>query len=142
MEKPTLIPGGVFTDHRGSLYHVNDFHVGQFTRFYMIEHPDCSVIRAWQGHRSEVKAFYVVKGLFVVNAVHPGHFDSPDPEACVLSFSLPASESQVLIVPEGYANGFRALVPDSRMVVFSNLPLQHSHNDIIRYPVDFWEFKS
>lgn len=141
MDKPYLIEGGLFADQRGSISHVNDFRVEHFTRFYTIEHSDCSVIRAWQGHRFEVKAFYVVNGVFAINAVDPGSFDNPDPNAEVLSFSLSAAESKVLIVPQGYANGFKALVPGSKMVVFSNHLLENSHTDIIRFPVDFWRFK-
>lgn len=140
MRHPYLIPGGIFTDHRGAIHHINDFRVEDFCRCYMIGHADTVTLRAWQGHLAETKAFYVVKGSFAVNAVHPGDFDNPDPLARVFAYRLSESVSQVLIIPEGYANGMKALEPGSRMMLFSNMKLADSDHDIIRYPAHFWTF--
>ncbi|PKP22638.1 MAG: dTDP-6-deoxy-3,4-keto-hexulose isomerase, partial [Bacteroidetes bacterium HGW-Bacteroidetes-22] len=98
------------------------------------------VLRAWQGHRGEVKAFYVVKGAFTVNAVRIEDPENPDPDAEPWVFRLSEEESKVLVLPDRYANGFQATLPGSKMIVFSNLKLDDSNNDIIRFPADYWVF--
>lgn len=141
MKEPFFITGGTFTDSRGSISYVNEFRVEEFCRFYIIEHSDTDVIRAWQGHRSEIKAFYVVRGAFMVNVVSTEDLSDPDPFARVMAYRLSESESRILIVPEGNANGFCALTPGSKMVVFSNLKLDESNKDIVRIPAAFWKFR-
>lgn len=137
---PTIIPGGIFTDDQGSIHHVNDFRVEDFCRFYVIEHGDTEVLRAWQGHRGEVKAFYVVSGAFTINAIRIDDPDHPDRDAEPWVFRLSEKVSEVLILPARYANGFQATIPGSKMIVFSNLNLDESGKDIIRYPADYWGF--
>jgi len=137
---PKIIAGGIFTDTRGAIYHVNDFRVEDFCRFYVIEHGETEVLRAWQGHRGEVKAFYVVKGAFTVNAVRIEDPENPDPDAEPWVFRLSEEESKVLVLPDRYANGFQATLPGSKMIVFSNLKLDDSNSDIIRFPADYWVF--
>ena len=56
--KPTIIQGGSYTDDRGTIDFVNDFHFEGVKRFYTITHPDTSIVRAWQGHTSNAKYFY------------------------------------------------------------------------------------
>ena len=69
MEKPQILTGGVFTDHRGTLKYNNGFDMSQVKRFYTIEHPDTSTIRAWRGHKIEQRWFSVSKGAFVIKLV-------------------------------------------------------------------------
>lgn len=137
---PSLIPGSFFSDIRGRIDFVNDFVVKEFCRVYRITHDDISVIRAWQGHRIEVKAFWVVKGSFVINAVKVDDFDNINKEIKPEAFKLKASESRILIIPGGYANGFKALEEGSTMVVFSNLGLDDSAKDMVRIDLNTFEF--
>lgn len=59
------IKGGMHEDTRGILYYVNDTNSGFYRRFYIINHPQTDIVRAWQGHKVEEKAFYVINGSFV-----------------------------------------------------------------------------
>ncbi len=76
-EQPTIIKGGNFTDHRGSMRFVNDFRFEDIKRFYFIKHPETSVIRAWQGHQFEKKYFYPISGRVVVALVKIYDFENP-----------------------------------------------------------------
>ena len=137
---PTFIEGSFFSDTRGRIDFVNDFVVNDFVRVYRITHDDPSVIRAWQGHRIEVKAFWVVKGSFVINAVKVDDFDNINKEIKPEAFKLEANKSKILVIPGGYANGFRALEEGSTMVVFSNLGLGDSAKDMVRIDLNTFEF--
>jgi dTDP-4-dehydrorhamnose 3,5-epimerase len=140
ISSPTFIDGSFFSDTRGRIDFVNDFVVNDFIRVYRITHDDISVIRAWQGHRIEVKAFWVVKGSFVINAVKVNDFDNINKEIKPEAFKLEANESKILVIPGGYANGFKALEEDSIMVVFSNLGLDDSAKDMVRIDLNAFEF--
>ena len=137
-QEPTLIPGGTFSDQRGSLRFVNDFFMKDVVRFYIIRHNNTEFVRAWQAHKKERKYFYVLKDKFVVAYVKLDKFDNPDmslkPEYTVLS----EQESKVLAIPEGYANGLKALEPDAEIMVFSNLAVEESKKDDYRFPAEWW----
>ncbi len=138
--KPYLISGSSYTDERGSLNFVNNFRFTGIKRFYTITHPDTGIIRAWQGHKTEQKHFFVSKGSFLINWVEIDNWDHPStgltPETKVLTDTEPV----LLVLPPGHANGFKALEPNSTMIIFSNLSLEESQNDIIRYPSNQWVF--
>jgi dTDP-4-dehydrorhamnose 3,5-epimerase-like enzyme len=137
----TLIRGNSFTDERGTIHFVNDFHFEGIKRFYTITHPDTSIIRAWQGHKVESKHFFVTRGRFLVCWVTIDNWKNPSKELKVNKQILSADEPQVLIVPPGNANGFRALEPDSILLVFSDLNLEDSAGDIYRFGSDYWSFE-
>jgi dTDP-4-dehydrorhamnose 3,5-epimerase len=48
---PEIIDGLEYEDARGRLIYFNDFDMKAVRRFYVIEHPDTSIVRAWQGHK-------------------------------------------------------------------------------------------
>jgi dTDP-4-dehydrorhamnose 3,5-epimerase-like enzyme len=137
-EKPIIIKGGQFSDERGSMRFVNDFSFGDVKRFYFIKHPDTSVVRAWQGHQFEKKYFYPINGSFVVAWVKIDDFKNPSknlkPEYHILS----VENSEILSIPKGYANGLKALKPNSELMIFSDMNLEESVNEKIRFPADMW----
>ncbi len=51
---------------------------------------------------------------------------------------LDASKKKIIEIPKGYANGLKALEPDSEVMVFSELSLEDSSKDIIRYDYEQW----
>lgn len=72
--------------------------------------------------------------------VHIGaHVTEPSHELAVESYTLTAEQSQVLHIPEGYANGFKAIEKGSILMVFSNMNVEDSGTDLTRYPADYWE---
>ena len=136
--QPVFIKGGFFEDKRGSLEFVNLFDMSRVQRFYMIEHPDTSIQRGWQGHRIEEKSFYPLRGAFSIAVVKPDDWQSPSPELPVELYDLNVTKKGVLQVPAGYATSMRALYPGSKLIVFSTLPLEEAVGDDYRFPAELW----
>lgn len=137
-EKPTIIHGGIFSDERGSMRFVNDFRFDDVKRFYFIKHTDTSVIRAWQGHQFEKKYFYPISGSFIVAWVKIDDFNNPSKDLIPEYHILSAQNSEIISVPNGYANGLKALEPNSEIMIFSDMNLEESVNEKIRFPSDWW----
>lgn len=138
IEKPHIIHGGCFSDERGIMRFVNDFRFNDVQRFYLIKHPDPSVVRAWQGHQFEKKYFYPISGSFAIAWVKIDDFKNPSTDLVPEYQILSAKESEILSIPKGYANGLKALEPDSEILIFSDMSLEDSIRENIRYPADWW----
>lgn len=134
----SLISGGFHTDQRGALSFFNDFDMSNVKRFYIIEHPDTNIIRAWQGHRHEQKWFSVISGAFKMAVIKPDDWQHPSKDLMPEIYTLSADNPQVLHVPSGYATGFRALAEHSKLLVFSDATLQDSMKDDYRFDKDYW----
>ena len=138
MSSPYLIKGGIYKDKRGVISFVNDFMLDNIKRFYIITHTDSSVVRAWQGHKFESKYFYCLKGNFLVNLVKIDDWSNPTMELDVITYNLEAEISQVLFIPPGYANGFKATLKDSQLLVYSDKTTEESKVDDYRYDSNYW----
>lgn len=136
--EPNIIQGGKYEDERGKLTFVNDFDLSPIKRYYTIEHVDIAVVRAWQGHKKEQKWFQVISGSFLVSVVKPDNWENPFENLKVNKFILKAEENQVLHIPGGFANGFKALEPNSKMIVFSDFSVEESANDNFRFDSQMW----
>ena len=133
-----FIEGGIFTDYRGQISHVNDLDMQEIKRFYIIHQKDTSIIRAWHAHQYEKKWFYVVKGSFTTAFVKIDNWENPSPKLEPEIFQLTAAESKILLIPEGYANGIKANEPDSTLLVYSDKILSDAVHDSWRYDKDMW----
>jgi dTDP-4-dehydrorhamnose 3,5-epimerase len=136
--KPSALQGGEFTDARGKLIYFNDFDMKDVKRFYVIEQPDTSIVRAWQGHRFEQKWFYIIQGSFKVVLVQPDDWENPSDELAAEEFDLKSVDPQVLHIPGNYANGFKALQTNSKIIVFSSCTVEESSNDSFRFEKNKW----
>ena len=136
--KATLTAGETFTDHRGILKYVNEINPGYFCRFYTITHPDINVIRAWQGHKIEEKAFYAISGSFTIAVVQPENFDVLSDNEKPVFFNLSEINQQFLRVPEGCYTGIKALSLIATLLVLSSLNIDKSKADDFRQPADRW----
>ena len=116
----------------------NDFDMEAVKRFYVIEHPDIEIVRAWQGHQKEQKWFYVISGSFKVELVKPDNWENPSPDLKPEEYILKAEDNRVLHIPGGRANGFKALEPGSKMMVFSSFTVDESAQDNYRYDKTLW----
>jgi dTDP-4-dehydrorhamnose 3,5-epimerase len=135
--KPSLIKGGIFSDHRGSLKFVNDFTLDDVSRFYTITQSPEHGARAWQGHKTESKAFHCLKGAFAIRLAKIEDWENPgEPE--ISAFTLSASESEILLIPGGYANGLKALKADSQLLIFSEMTTEEAKNDEQRFETQKW----
>jgi len=136
--KPECVRGGVYKDERGILKFVNDGHPGKYRRFYIITHPDTTIVRAWQGHKIEEKSFFVVKGCFMIAVVQPLNFENPSPLEKPEFFIMKEEENLFLKVPGGCYTGIKAFAPDSVLLVLSGATLEESKKDDFRLPPDTW----
>lgn len=133
-----LIRGGIHQDTRGKVTFFNDFDMSLIKRFYIAEHFDDMVIRAWQGHKHEQKWFYVTQGSFKVVLVQPDNWESPSINLPHDEFRLTADSNEILHIPKGMVTGFRALEPSSKLMIFSDVTLTESINDDYRFDKNLW----
>ena len=138
-EIPHIVDGGNFTDERGKISFVNDFNFKNIKRFYCITHFKTDLIRAWQGHKIETKYFYVISGSFLISTVKINDWEYPSESLTAVPFILKSTKSQLLKIPGGYANGFRALEKNSKMIIYSNLTLEESTKDMVRFESNKWQ---
>ena len=132
------IQGGISVDYRGEIFHVNSLDMSEIERFYIIHQNDTSIIRACHAHQYEKKWFYAIKGSFTTAFVKIDNWESPAIDLVPEVFHLSASDSKILLIPEGYANGIKADEPDSILMVFSNKVLSEALKDSWRYNSNLW----
>ena len=66
------------------------------------------------------------------------NWESPAIDLVPEVFHLSASDSKILLIPEGHANGIKADEPDSILMVFSNKVLSEALKDSWRYNSNLW----
>jgi dTDP-4-dehydrorhamnose 3,5-epimerase len=137
-----IIEGGLAVDDRGQVVFANDFDFEGVKRFYMVSNHTAGFIRAWHAHKKEAKYVLVVSGAAVVGAVKIDNWKKPSKDLEVNKFVLSAKKPCVLYIPAGYANGFKTLTDDTRVMFFSTSTLQQSANDDFRYPAHYWDIWS
>jgi dTDP-4-dehydrorhamnose 3,5-epimerase-like enzyme len=138
---PHLIEGALSIDDRGQISFVNDFQFKDVKRFYLVENHRPGFIRAWHGHKKEAKYVIAVAGSALVCAVRIDDWDSParDIEGKrTHSHVLSAGKPSVLYIPPGYANGWKSLTSDAKLMFFSTATLEESQQDDIRFPAKYW----
>lgn len=132
------IEGGSGIDDRGIVSFVNDFDFHGIKRFYQVYNHDSDVVRAFHGHKKEVKYVYVPKGIAMIIAVSLNEFQENNKQPVLNKFILSDRKPSILKIPSGYANGFRMLEKDSIIQFFSNKTLKESVEDDMRYDWDFF----
>ncbi|MGY0425543.1 MAG: dTDP-4-dehydrorhamnose 3,5-epimerase family protein [Polaribacter sp.] len=135
---PKLISGGNYTDKRGRLEFFNDFDISPIKRIYFTTHFDTDVIRAWQGHMIENRWFICVKGSFMVKLVEIDNWENPSENLKVYQYKLTADEQEILYIPNGFANGFRALESEAKLMIMSNYGFNEIENEQIRFDQNKW----
>ena len=95
-------------------------------------------MRAWQGHKIEKKYFLAVTGSFLICVTKIDNWNNPSKDLKVEKFVLSSKKPQALVIPRGYANGFKALTLNSKLLIFSNLALSDSQKDIFRFDKELW----
>lgn len=137
-ETVRLIDGGISSDERGRISHVNTLDMSQIRRFYVIRNKDTATIRAWHGHQHERKWFYAIKGRFRIALVRIDDWEAPSESLVPEIYELTERSSAVLQVPAGYANGVQALEEDSVLLVYSDKVLSEAVKDSWRYDKNMW----
>lgn len=135
---PRLIEGGSFEDQRGLLEYNNNWNPNKAKRLYFITPKDLNTIRAWQGHKIDTKWFMVISGKMEIKAIKVDNWSSPSIDLPVLSYELNSESKSILEIPGGYVNGFRSLVENSTLLVFSKLDLENAKSDDFRFDKEKW----
>lgn len=138
MDKIKTIKGGVAQDQRGQIRFVNDFDMSLVKRFYIIKNADVELVRGWRAHRIEQRWFYVLAGAFELDLIQIDNWEKAAVDLDVQKIKIDASEMQVLHVPQGYGTAFRALQPDSELLVFADHGIAHSAHDDYTWPLDYF----
>ena len=128
-EQPNIISGGNHEDARGRLTFFNELDLAPVKRFYIIQHPDTEIVRAWQAHKVEQKWFYVMKGSFKIILVQPDDWTKPSGNLPHQKFVLEEGDRQIIHVPGGFASGFQAMEPQSELLVFSDFAMADAGAD-------------
>ncbi len=115
-----IIDGEIFNDHRGRITSANNLAFTEIRRSYLIENADTEIIRGWHGHKQEKKWFWCLRGCFIAAFVEIDEWQNPSRDLKPEVYRLNAARNQVVCVPEGYANCFRADEPGSMLLVFSS----------------------
>lgn len=136
--KPKLIEGGVFSDDRGVLQYVNDFNLAEIKRMYFITHPLTKTVRAWQGHKIERRWFFCVKGAFKVKLVKIDNWENPSDSCQIFEYNISEDKPQILYIPNGFANGFKATEKDSKLMILSDYGLNQVKDDDYRFDSNKW----
>jgi len=129
--KTKLLVGGLAVDDRGSVSFVNNFNFDGVKRFYQVENHKRGFIRAWHGHVKEGKYVYVCQGSALIGAVN---LETEEIEKFVLSSKSP----KILWIPPNYANGFKSLEENTKIIFFSTSSLEDSVGDDIRFDYAKW----
>ena len=135
---PYIIKGRNYTDGRGQLEFFNEFDMSPIKRIYFTTHFDIKVIRAWQGHIIESRWFCCVNGGFNVKLVEIDNWENPSDDLKVIEYELTEEKQEILYIPNGYVNGFKALKADSKLMIMSNYGFNEIENDQIRFDQNKW----
>lgn len=133
-----FIPGGTASDQRGSIRFVNEFDMTQVKRFYIIKNADTELIRGWRAHKLEQRWFYVLSGAFSIDLVKIDDWEEPSRNLPIKKEIMTSSEGKVLHVPVGHGTAFKALEPNSELLVFANFDIDHAKNDDYTYSLDYF----
>ena len=136
--RPYIIKGRNYTDERGELEFFNEFDMSPIKRVYFTTHCDVEVIRAWQGHTIESRWFRCVNGGFNVKLVEIDNWENPSDYLKVFEYELTSEKQEILYIPNGFVNGFKALKADSKLMIMSNYGFNEIENDQIRFDKNKW----
>ena len=133
-----IIEAGISVDDRGLLMFSNDFNFEGVKRFYLVENFSKDTVRAFHGHQKEEKYVLVVSGSAIVALVEMDDIKNPNKENKINRFVLSARKPVILHIPAGFANGFKSLELDTKIMFFSTSTLEESKGDDYRFPADYW----
>ena len=136
--KPFVINGDLSVDDRGELMFVNQFNMELVKRFYVVSNHKQGFIRAWHAHKIESKYVFIVNGTALISTVQIDNWDNPSNDLTVDKFVLTAKKPSILYIPSGYANGFKTLSTETKIIFFSTSTLKDSIDDDYRFDAYKW----
>ena len=138
INKPFIINGDLSADDRGELMFVNQFNMELVKRFYVVSNHKQGFIRAWHAHKLESKYVFIVNGTALISTVQIDDWNNPSSDLAIEKFVLTAKKPSILYIPNGYANGFKTLSSDTKIIFFSTSTLGDSIDDDYRFDAYKW----
>jgi len=138
INKPFIINGDLSADDRGELMFVNQFNMELVKRFYVVSNHKQGFIRAWHAHKLESKYVFIVNGTALISTVQIDDWNNPSSNLAIDKFVLTAKKPSILYIPNGYANGFKTLSSDTKIIFFSTSTLGDSIDDDYRFDAYKW----
>ena len=138
INKPFIINGDLSADDRGELMFVNQFNMELVKRFYVVSNHKQGFIRAWHAHKFESKYVFIVNGTALISTVQIDDWNNPSSNLAIDKFVLTAKKPSILYIPNGYANGFKTLSSDTKIIFFSTSTLGDSIDDDYRFDAYKW----
>ena len=138
INKPFIINGDLSADDRGELMFVNQFNMELVKRFYVVSNHKQGFIRAWHAHKFESKYVFIVNGAALISTVQIDDWNNPSSDLAIDKFVLTAKKPSILYIPNGYANGFKTLSSDTKIIFFSTSTLGDSIDDDYRFDAYKW----
>ena len=138
INKPFIINGDLSADDRGELMFVNQFNMELVKRFYVVSNHKQGFIRAWHAHKFESKYVFIVNGTALISTVLIDDWNNPSSDLAIDKFVLTAKKPSILYIPNGYANGFKTLSSDTKIIFFSTSTLGDSIDDDYRFDAYKW----
>lgn len=135
---PILIEGGSHVDGRGKVSFINQFDMSLVKRIYYTEHFSKSIVRAWQAHKIEKRWFLCTQGTFKVKLVKIDDFENPSEKLKVYEYNLSSDKPEVLYVPNGFANGFKAEENNSKLMIFADYAMGVNEKDQFKFDKNKW----
>ena len=135
-KSPKLLNRQTHEDDRGKVFHYGSSALGGVQRVYFVEPSLESGFRGWHGHKTEGKVFLCISGRVRISTVEILNWQTPTALGQVKSFELESARGDLLLIPEGYANGIEPLTENSLVLVMSNRSLEESLRDDFRFPKD------
>jgi len=112
--------------------------MSKIKRVYFTTHFDTETVRAWQGHIIESRWFICTAGSFTVKLVEIDDWENPSDNLKVYEYELSASKQEILYIPNGFANGFKALETNAKLMIMSDYGFNEIENDQIRFDQNKW----
>lgn len=129
MKDVKVISGGIAADERGQIRFINQFDMTLVKRFYIIKNKDIELVRGWRAHKIEQRWFYVLSGSFMLSLVKIDNWENPDSNLTIERKLLQAVDNEVINIPPGFGTAFKALEPESELLVFADYPISHAALD-------------
>ena len=89
-------------------------------------------------HVVEQRWFFCVEGSFDVRIAEIPNVDHIPDNPKVYRYCLDYEKPNILHIPSGYANGFRALEENSKLLIFADYPFGAISDDQVRFDKDLW----
>ena len=137
-KKVKIVNADVAIDGRGELLFCNDFNMSNIKRFYQIKNFKNPFVRAWHGHKFEDKYIIVSKGAALLAVVKIDNWKKPKKNIKIKKFVLNDKKPKLLFIPGGHAHGYKTLLRNTSLIVFSTATLSQSMKDDYRFDAYYW----